>query len=314
MDSKLAKEIVHCLAGERTLYHYYKDHYAVCLLQRHMNGAGAVRLSALKKTRFGKLLDKPVLKALLSHCGDGTLTADALSGAWPQDSQVYVLTLDTWGHDKAYGYHQVSRPGANLVLQMNFSNRHDQAYRYGVAADVNLFQYHCHPISTRRLTLGWARIDLDLVTDEALIEEIQTDWLRQIHYLSRECQMAARAGEIHFDFFGTRVYVDRATDYLRELAEHSKLWHEALLNAAIGFLVDEVGIGRIYYHSFDTGAVLKGLRGDKPPKSLYSSLPRQFCFESVDQGPVFIRQDKKAGRRLRKVARPRWFYMQGRRA
>ena len=310
MDTKLAREIVACLSGDRTLYHYYKDHYAICLLQRYLNGATDARLSALKKTRFGKLLDKPLLKNLISGCGKGTLTADALRCVWPHETETYVLTLDIWGHDKAYGYYQTSRPGANLVLQMNFSNKHDEAYRRGVSDDMALFQYRCHPISKGRQTLGWARIDLDLTTDEALIEEIQTDWLREVNDLVEEWQLATRRGKVSFDYYGTRLYVDRVAQYIEEIDRHRKLWHEALLNAAIVFLVDEIGIGRIFYHTFSTGAVLKGLDCSKPPRSLYTTLPRRFCFENVTEGPHFIQRDKKAKRRLRKINRPQWFSMQ----
>lgn len=80
-----------------------------------------------------------------------------------------------------------------------------------------------------------------------------------------------------------------------------------MLNAAVQFLFEEIGLNDIYYHSFETGATLKHISFGLPPKSLYTKLPKQFCFDLVDEGPSFIRKDKHARRRLKKIDHQQWY-------
>ncbi len=47
------------------------------------------------------------------------------------------------------------------------------------SVDDDSFKYTGHPIHKTRNSIAWARIDLDYLTGEVLIEEIQNDWLRQ---------------------------------------------------------------------------------------------------------------------------------------
>ena len=83
-----------------------------------------------------------------------------------------------------------------------------------------------------------------------------------------------------------------------------------MLTAAIRFLVEEIGIHSIFYHSFTTGAAIKRIRGQLPPKSLYTSLPRQFCFEPVAEAPSFIANHRRVRKALRKIKNPQWFYLE----
>lgn len=311
MDSKLVKEIVDCLPKERTLYHYYKDSYAVSLLRRALAKSGPQKLSQLRQTKYGKLLNKPVFKQVLATLGNGLLSSDHLASLWPIDFENYVLTLGMWGNDKSYGWEQVSRPGANLVLQLNFSNQHDEMYRKKVLDDFSEFQYCGHPTSTSRCTMAWARIDLDFSSNEALIEEVQTDWLRSINWLENRCKWAVNNKLKSFSYDEQRLYVDNVFAYLKEVKRHQNIWSEAILNAALNFLVDEIGIGTIYYHSFETGAVLKNIGYSKPPKSLYTELPKRFCFDKVKLGPEFIQRNKKAKRKLKALKQQQWFSMAG---
>ncbi len=109
-----AKEVIDCLPKDRTLYRYYKDAYAVNLLRRHIGAnANTVKVGDIKKSRFGKLLEKSVVKRHIAQCGKGQLNAEALDQLHPAQQENYVLTLGLWGNDNAYGWQQVSRPGAN---------------------------------------------------------------------------------------------------------------------------------------------------------------------------------------------------------
>ena len=309
MDIATAKEIIDCLPKERTLLRYFKDAYAVDLLKRYLHRKGKQKVSALRQSTYGKLLHRPIFCDLLAKLGNGALTVTELQSLWPESIEYYVLTLGIWGHNHAYGYEQVSRPGANLVLQVNFSNQHDEAYRRNIIDDFDEFQYSGHPISERRCTMAWARIDLDWQTGEALIEEVQTDWLRDIKWLYRRRDAVLKHKKRGFLLQGKKVYLDRLEVYLAEIAKHQAIWSEVSLNAAINFIADELGITSIYYHSFETGAVLKHLHYSKPPRSLYTDLPRKFCFQAVQQGPSFIANNKKAKRRLKAIKNPSWFAM-----
>lgn len=312
MKAEMAQEIIDCLPKDRTLFRYYKDYYAVYLLHHELQVRGDRSVSELRKTRLGKLLQKPVFAELLAKAGSGTLNAGDIGTLWSEDFESYVLTLSTWGHSQArrYRYYQVSRPGKNLVLQMNFCRRHDQMYRRCVSDDLDYFQFFGHPISRRYCTLAWARMDLDMESGEALIEEIQNDWLREMDYFAaytRECQ-GKGCHKIHYgDWI---LDASKVLAYMEdEIARHKAIWSEAMLSATIRFLYEEIGMTRIYYHTPDTGAVMKNIRYSKPPRSIYSSLPRQFCFEPVTEAPEFLARDKQAKRRLKLMKNQQWFCM-----
>lgn len=71
------------------------------------------------------------------------------------------------------------------MLQLNFGNHHNSRYRKLVKAEEKqILNGICHPVFKRRKTgyfretLAWARLDIDFERDECLIEEIQSDWVR----------------------------------------------------------------------------------------------------------------------------------------
>ena len=95
--------------------------------------------------------------------------------------------------------------------------------------------------------------------------------------------------------------------YVKEtLLPYYELWDEAVLAAAIEFCVGELGISNIYYHSFETGNALKGISDTYPPRSLYTDLPRQFCFEQTEEMPRMLRKRRDVNRKLKRVREPRW--------
>ena len=72
-----------------------------------------------------------------------------------------------------------------------------------------------------------------------------------------------------------------------------------MLAATIWFLREEIGISRIYYHTHEYGAQLKRIRWGLPPRSLYTSLPRRFCFERTEEAPEFLVRYATRGRARR---------------
>ena len=270
MDQAQIDEIMGALPKGRTLFPYFKDGYALMLLS-HFVGTGKP-MREVKKSRFGGLLDKPVLKAPCRTLPGDRLTQDVLKSVWsdPDAYRIYRLTLSRWGPKKHWdqGYYQTSRPGKNLVLQLNFSGRHNQPYRRLIRPSrSHPFRVRHHPTSYRELTLAWARLDVDLGAGEALVEEVQNDWIRlalwwkyRLKNLSR-CSRPVRR-RLLTNCLGTPdADRGRLFRYVDEVLQpHIAVWDEAMLTATLRFLREDLGIRRIFYHTFDGGNRLKALR------------------------------------------------------
>lgn len=301
MKQELAKEIIASLPNNRTLFRYFKDRYAVWLLSEYC-GHG-MEIKDLRHTAFAGLLEKPLVKSLLARQGHGRVCANDFDYVWQEPARTFMLTLDTWDES------QLTRNGVNLVLQLNFSNEHNGYFhRHFHEKMQDDLRSYWHPTllpGERRFkheTLAWSRIDLDLNTGEALIEEIQNDWLREAQYWGRciNCRKRCR-------WCITRHYVRNKHDearvrhYLENILKpYEKIWSEAMLMATLWFLHTELGIHRIYYHTHASGARLKDIDGTQPPRSLYTRLPKQFCFTRTTEHPEFLIRDKYFRRRIRR--------------
>ena len=306
MDKALTEEIIACMPQGRTLFEYFKDRYAAMLLA-YTVGEGKT-VAACKQSQYGRLLDKPVIKNFLATVGNGWLNRDVLNNVWQTPLLNFVLTLGTWGEQKYDTYYQTSRPGYNLVLQLNFSNEHTQQYKRLVKpASYETLNYYSHPVLKKRDqvffrdTLAWARIDLDFSADQALIEEIQCDWLREAKSLLNHV-FTKDKDRWYWDIDATPQEVER---YVKEVLQpYTKLWDEAMLAATIHFIRQELGIHHIFYHSYDTGAQVKHC---DPPRSLYTQLPKKFCFQKTEEVPAFLHADKHFRRIFKKVQNPYWY-------
>ncbi|MCP5420505.1 MAG: hypothetical protein H6969_08465 [Gammaproteobacteria bacterium] len=319
MEKWIAEEIIACLPEGRTLFYYFKDRYALMLLA-WVVGDG-MRVAELKGSRYAGLLDKPVVKRFLAGNGGNRVAAEALQACWPQPPEVFLLGLTIWGSERQRqrSWCQLSRPGFNLVLQLNFSNQHDRPYQRLVRPVAgSRFNYSRHPVMRPgqrawfRETLAWARIDVDLDRGEALIEEVQSDWIgyaRELERYIRRNQAAGRGetrlGGITGSNAGVLTYVDEV------LGPYVRIWDEAMLAAAVGFIRDELAIRSIYFHDFETGMTLKGLTpNSQPPRSLYTHLPRRFCFQRTRRMPGLLSNEKTVRKALKKLSEPCWYYLQ----
>ncbi|MGI9373398.1 MAG: hypothetical protein ACR2OJ_12955 [Hyphomicrobiales bacterium] len=309
MDVKIANTIIRNLPKDQTLFEYYNDRHAVLLLQRILHEPTPI--AALKRTRFAKLLDCSGVKEVVAAKGDGILCPQDLLYVPQIDPAQFVLTLGLWGARKRDRFwHQTSRPGVNLVLQLNFDNAHDRAYeRLVQPACESPLNYEDHPVCKKgRTTLAWARIDVDLISGEALIEEIQSDWVRRAQrmqnyaYRLQNERGVQTASELDLWRGDTRIGpLPQFIEYAElVLAPRAQYWQQAMLSAAIWFVTEELGLERIWYHSHQTGAKLKKITQKQPPHSLYSQLPKQFCFEKRCDGPDFIvaRSQKRLKKRV----------------
>lgn len=314
-------EIEWVLARERPrVFPYFKDRYALLLLAWACGEGRSVR--ELKQSRFGQLLSKSVAREVAGRAPGGMLSADLLLGARKGDVQNYRITLGRWGStpdDKwEPWWHQTTRPGQNLVLQLNFPRDHLRPC-FGLVGphapdrrEEHPWVLSCHPVSGADLTLSWARIDVAFDSSEALIEEIQTDWVRNALAEAREL------GELDFnelaeaDLYGfpPEVGVYHVLSYVEHvLAPHTRMWAEATLAAALHLLRDELGIRRVFYNTFETGSYLKDVEAG--PRSLYTDLPRRFCFRRTEQRPAALRRcDHPAVRQKLQRRRLEWFLLE----
>lgn len=307
MDIKIAKEILACLPKGKTPFNYYKDKYAVFLLSQIIEKQCAI--ADLKCSPYAGLLNKPLIKQIIAQSGDGLLRQEQLDMAWDKCLQPFFLTLGIWGFGH-WRFTQVSRPGYSLVLQLNFGTKHDVMFKKLVDPENNHdFNRYGHPVRKKRKrqffreTMAWARIDFDLNTKEALIEELQTDWLRT----AKELFAKINAGESDFSDYGINAKTDRLKIYLESvLSTYGSFWDEALLTAALQFVRQELGITTIYLHTPETGVAVKRIKNSKPPISLYSTLPKRFCFSQTDKAPEFLYQDRKFRKLEKKLGGTQW--------
>lgn len=128
MEINEIHDIMDCLPKGRTKFYYFKDRYALMLLA-YVVGNGR-RIREIKSSRFGRLVQKPIVEKIVRNSGCGRLMPQDLGAVWPDRYHCYLLTLGIWGDRKsgARFYNQTSRPGWNLVLHLNFAARHNRSY------------------------------------------------------------------------------------------------------------------------------------------------------------------------------------------
>lgn len=294
-------EIIACLPDGRTFFPYFQGRYALLLLSWLFDGENTIQ--DIKQSRFSGLLQKPCVKTTLASTGRNTLCKDSLLHAWHEPHEQFLLTLGKWGGE-SQEWQQTSRRGHNLVLQLNLH----EGYRRKLDALLPdefkwFFESFGHPVLEPgqrkffRQTLGWVRMDIDLSKGEALIEEIQSDWIRDAASLCRRIHQLQE----HTKLLNTIMFIQHRLN---------KLWDEALLSAALWFLKEELGVTTIWYHTFATGNKLKRIKYTPPPRSLYSKLPRRFCFTETSEHPDFMLHDKSFRRVIKRIDSPRWFQIQ----
>lgn len=310
MDINLVREVIECLPEDRSIFHYYKDKYAVYLLEQYLSKRKAQSIRQVRESKVGKLLNKPIVCDILKHAGKGELTSQHFAYFWPHETEKYVLTLGQWGNKQNYGWNQTSRPGSNLVLQLNYNGKFDRAFCKLLGLDANTFTARGHPISFKRnATLAWARLDLDFDTGEVLIEEIQSDLIRDLAMLYRFATTDCTYEEL-FDYGPKKPDPHQAR---RMCEEHflgvKDIWAEAMMTSVLWFIHHELGFDKVYYHTFETGKVMKNLYRKFPSRSLYTDLPKKFCFEKTSEAPDFLQKNSKSRRRLKAAKTPEWYVL-----
>ncbi len=316
-------EIKACLPKSRTLFYYFKDRYALELLADAVVKPKPMR--ELKQSPFAGLLRKPIVQDVVARYADGLVRPEALQAQWPVNPHAFVLSLGAWGHKNSSDDYQTSRKGYNLVLHMNFSNQHDTIYQHTFRSPKSSpFCWGGHPRNRQgRNTLAWARLDIDIDRGEVLIEEIQNDWLRDarsdkkylIKHLKEEGNWESVSKNWPFSAGGYENVksLKELEGYFNHcLGPYERIWDEAMLYAVIWFLRNELGINRIFYNTWKTGCRMKGISERwAPPRSIYTDLPRRFCFKETEEYPAMIYKRARYVRRKWKNDTPYWFKLAG---
>jgi hypothetical protein len=286
---------------------YRKDDYALHLLLLGIGGGQSI--SMLRQGPFRRLLEKPPVRRALAHAANGVLKPRDLESSG-EEREVFLVTLARWGgkrpRDWSSSYYQTSRPGQNLVVQLNFPESHDRAYRRLVEPGANHpFASSAHPVrQTEPFTLAWARLDVDLDAGEVLVEEVQCDWVREARSFrtyAEEWLAEGKPAHLPFAWWHTGT-APKILAYLdRILSRYADSWAECMLSAAIAFAYERLGLRRVYFHTFEGGNLMKRMRSE-PPRSLYTELPERFCFRKTTAAPRAFRKDP----RVRKCA-PFWY-------
>ena len=288
-------------------YYYYRDRYAIDLLSWYV-GAG-MEIGALRRSKFAFLLEKKAVKEVMARTGGKLLTQELLREHMCDTGTYFQVGTDRWGNYRKHrndSWYQTSRPGYNLVLQLNFDREHDRSYYELIRPDRedHPFVYYSHPVSThRKFTLAWTRLDIDLDKGEVLVEEVQTDWLREAKKLADRLNAYLKENKGPYDKYWSWLEVapeDFGKYFEGVLKPYYRIWQEAILCRALHFSLHELGIRKIFMHTFETGNYLKGLKYGKPPRSLYSKLPEKFGFEKTEEAPEILKGEKYLKKKLRK--------------
>ena len=280
-------------------FSYAKDDYALRLLE--FATAEGSTIDAVRRGCFGRLLHKPSVRAFLATCGGRTLHASDIRRYREGRGLPFRLSATRWPRTAAktpagWAWQQTTRPEFNLVLQLNFPRKHTHRLRRLVGHDLEAVEPGLHPARCdEEITLAWARLDVDVASGVALIEELQSDWVRDV------------LAQCEGDDWEARRWQRYRDEWLRS---YGPLWDEAMLTAALVVLREQFVCHRVYCHTFEGGLRMKSMvhHWSKPPRSLYTKLPRRFCFEETDVAPHFLRRSPRP-RIRRALARGdvRWF-------
>ncbi len=315
------KFLMATLETKNNEFKYYKDKYALDLLRYFVSSEMSV--AALKQSELGFLTNKPIVKERLSRIGGKWVNDSTFQMKNEDDAIKLNYSLSKWGayfgDNRKDDWYQTSRSGINLVLQLNFDSTHNEAYYEFLEPESHPFYIDNHPVKkpTKQggITMGWARLDVDLDNGEVLIEEIQNDWLREAtvtaDWAKRRIALKKASEKTRPKALEKIEPETFMTYYQKYLKKYIGFWDEALLNLAINFGKEQLGCNTVYYNTFETGNHFKGLPEGypRPPKSLYTKLPRKFGFKITDQPPYMLLKDIPTRKKFRKKGL-RWFVME----
>ncbi|PCJ59675.1 MAG: hypothetical protein COA79_09735 [Planctomycetota bacterium] len=291
-----AKEIQDCLPKGQTAFSYYRDQYAVYLLGQLLQKGFSI--AELKKSSFAGLLQKKVVKDILARDLKMIRLFPKANIACAKE---YHFSLNLTIMDRDDLCDQTSRNGVNLILQLNFNAEHSRFFRKKLDCKLDWLNGSCHPVRRDKITMAWCRMDINFDTDEVLIEEIQSDWMRYslnwYKYVKKDL-LKSEKRKMCFKKYGIKpeAYLEY---YERFVKPYGPIWEESMMFATLCFIREELGLKNIFYHTQDSGRILKQMDDWLPPASIYSTLPKKFYFKLNSEAPILLQKDR--NRRVKKV-------------
>ncbi|HAA23421.1 MAG TPA: hypothetical protein DCR93_03570 [Cytophagales bacterium] len=285
---------------------YFRDKYALDQLAR-LTQKQPQKVQSLKTSSGSMFLQKPAVRKVLATFSDGIVLPERLLGKWPENTLPFNWTVGSWGTDDPsdYKWHQTTRFGHNLVLQLNLDpSVVDEYYRLTGNNDISWFSDFDHPSAKKQVTLAWARLDFDLEGDTVLIEEVQSDFVKEVKYWAEKYEKRRSEGKtLGYPYgYGLIQFWEKA------LLPSAKLWEEAMLATTLDFIEYELGYRKVYMHTWESGCRLKHIDGSwLPPKSLYTKLPKKFGFQLTCEHPDFLKDHKPLKRRKKKDENTEWW-------
>lgn len=333
MNAQEINDILSCLQDDNQPYkgcYYHYEHAHVHLLVSrwlqqfndapfHKETGRVATVADFKTSKYARWQHTPVIKQwLASHAGrHAVLTPLPHIGLVDSKAKPmgYAITLGKWGSEDKSDYlwwNQTSRLGYNLVVQLNLPLDVLRTYQAMKVDDpVENCQMTCHPVHEKRLTLAWARLDIDLANSQVLIEEIQSDWIGELtwslkdatkNYCDECCQYNCDKHQGIFHYYGspirTKHYIDTMQKYHKQ---YKNTWANMILTATLDFIWRELGRDiHVFYHQYDFGCALKGC---EPPKSLYSAVPEKLGFKITEEFPQMLMDNKLTQKKLNNIKR-----------
>jgi hypothetical protein len=295
-------EVLACLPKGRTLFHYQKNQYIRMILAALIRHGQLQTIADLKQSHYSKWVKQPWVNAYLAKQTNAKsaiapLLDTELTTEW--DSHPFILSAGRWGSARDYGWCQTTRRGENMVLHLNLPLSAQVALRH-IGVDVtDKLQYSFHPQDQRRLTLAWARLDIDFEHGQVLIEEVQSDLIRD---MSTDIQRAMQLrGRERVWVMGHYVNPASFLTVIEPIYDALyQQWSDIMLTAALHFIFEELGIYDVYYHTWEGGKRLKRLHKEgAPPRSLYRQLPERFGFSKTKVSPLMLQDDAQVKRRIK---------------
>ena len=163
-----------------------------------------------------------------------------------------------------------------------------------------------HPNATNQI--GWARLELDPNKEFILVDEIQTDHMNGLFKIKNDkgygelAQIRAKYKEVY-----------RLTDeqFDAKLAKGLNIIKDFpdVATQAISDFARKNGFKKIFWHTYESG---KELKGNYPPKSLYTKVPEENFFTPSDSKPFglngqFLEREAKSKNNIIKLARRIYF-------
>lgn len=322
MNAQEINEILSCLQDENQPYkgcYYHYEHAHVHLLVSrwltqfndapfHKETGRVATVADFKASKYARWQHTPVIKQwLASHAG-----RNAVLKPLPHIGMVdeayqpmgYAITLGKWGSEDKddIWWNQTSRLGYNLVVQLNLPLDVLRTYEAMKVDDpAENCQMTCHPVHEKRLTLAWARLDIDLANNQVLIEEIQSDWIGEVTWsLKRAERKQSGNKQAMFMYRGSEIrrehYINTMKGYL---AQYKNTWANMILTATLDFIWRELGNDlQVFYHQYDFGCALKGC---EPPKSLYTTVPEKLGFKITEEFPQMLAGNKLTQKKLKRI-------------